>query len=137
MADTRFQALGGTSRRYLDLFTGEEISRREYYVRSGRPSFEAIKEIRMGQAGYRNPMAQYNAITRDYRETVARRMNIKATDVRVRGVSETAQKFRQIMAALKSKDDSPTGIKANALIELGRREAEWTFAVSESPGAGR
>lgn len=137
MADRDFQALGGSSRRYLDLRTGEEISRREYYARSGRPSFEAIKEARVQEAGYRNPMARYNAIARDYRESLARQLRIKPSEIRTRGTSQTATQFRKVLDALKSRDSSPNGLKAQALITLGRRESEWTFAVGESPSSGR
>lgn len=133
--DKYFTNLG--SGRYLDTRSGEEISRRQYYVRTGRPSFEAIRAERQAEAGYRNPMARYNAMVRDYRTQAASTFGIKPTDIRVRGSSPSAEKFKTIVRALKSKDNSPTGAKADALILLGRREPEWSFAVGETPGGGR
>lgn len=52
---------------------------------------------------------------------------------KVRGNSESAQRFKQLQKDLKSKDNSPTGKKAQALIQLGRREPEFRGLVGESP----
>lgn len=133
MADTGFRALGGTSRRYLDLSTMEEISRREYYVRSGRPSPEQIKEQREELPGYKTPMATYNSIVRDFRESKSRELGISPRDIRVRGEFTTAKELTSVIKMLKSKDSSPLGDKAAALVILGRRENEWAFAVGETP----
>ena len=133
LADTGFRALGGTSRRYLDLSTNEEISRREYYQRSGRPSPEQIKEQRQELPGYKTPMATYSSIVNDYRNTKSRELGLAPRDIRVRGDFSTAKELTSIVQMLKSKDKSPLGDKAAALVSIGRREEDWDFAVGETP----
>ena len=133
MADTGFRALGGTSRRYLDLSTNQEISRREYLVRSGRPSPEETKASYEAMPGYKTPMATYNSLVRDFRNTKSRELGIPSRDIRVRGDFTTAKQLTSIVQMLKSKDKSPLGDKAAALVMIGRREDEWGFAVGETP----
>lgn len=136
MAVPGFTSLGGTSRRYIDNSTGEEISRREYNKRAGLASFEERKAQLQAQENYVNPMAKYNSLVNDYRQYQSKQIGIKPSSVKVRGNSSTAQKFAQIQQDLKSRDKSSTGATARALVELGRRELSWTFAVGETPNEG-
>ena len=61
-------------------------------------------------------------------------MNMKITDIRVRGAYDSAARLKEVVAALKSKDNTPTGAKAKALVEIGRRDPEWQYEVGNSPG---
>jgi hypothetical protein len=136
MADTRFTPLGGTSRKYIDALYNETISRREYYVRSGRPSFEQIKAVNVAKSEYVNPMAKYNILTTLFKESLATKEGYKYAEIKVRGDNYTANLLKSTIKNLRSKDNSATGNKANALITLGLREPEWTFAVGETPTEG-
>lgn len=136
MTDTRFTPLGGTSRKYIDTLYNQTISRREYYVRSGRPSFEEIKAVNVAKDEYVNPMARYNILTTLFKESMMTKEGYKASEIKVRGDNYTANLLKTTIANLRSKDNSATGNKANALVVLGLREEEWTFAVGETPTEG-
>lgn len=43
------------------------------------------------------------------------------------------KEFREIIAALKTKSRTAKGVKARALVKLGRRDPNWAFAVGETP----
>lgn len=137
MADVGFKALGGTSRQYIDLSNNETISRREYYKRSGRQSFEEIKAVKVAAGAYINPMERYNKLVAQFKQSVTATMGLKPSEITVRGDTVTSNLLKQVVKGLKSKDDRATGSKAESLIFLGLREAEWTFAVGETPTEGR
>lgn len=83
-------------------------------------------------------MARHNALVRDFKKAECKRLGLKPTkknldSIKVRGDSDSANRFRLIQQMLKSKDNSPTGEKAKALQMLGRRDQEWIYPVGESP----
>lgn len=137
MDASRFKALGGTSRKYIDLLTNETISRREYYKRDNRPSFEDIKTQREKSPYYKNPMLRYNTVVEMFKDSLVRNQGYKPSEIKVRGDNVTSNLLKQTIKGLKSKDNTNTGIKAQALTILGLREPEWTFAVGETPTEGR
>ena len=136
MADSRFIRLPGTARRYMDTLTGEDISYREMYKREGRPSFEQIAATNRLAADYKNHMARYNEIVREYKTKKAEETGLRPSEIRVRGVADTSVELKKIVTDLKVKDNAPTGRKAAALVALGRRDSEWTWNVGETPGEG-
>lgn len=113
----------GPARRYLAP-SGEEISRYEYIKRTEGITPEAKRAERI-EAGVKSHQGRYNAIVKDYKRT-------QGKDVKVRGPK--AEKFKQIIKDLKSRDNSPHGKKAKALERLGRRGKDWEdYDVGESP----
>jgi hypothetical protein len=50
---------------------------------------------------------------------------------------ERSQRWKEIVAALNSRQTSGRSEKARALIDVGRRDASWTFPIGESPKTRR
>lgn len=114
---SEFKSLGGSDRKYLDVKNNVIISRAKYldYTRG-----EGWRSERKGD----KQGAAYRAMVRDFKR-------IYGKDAKVRGPDATA--FKMIVEALKSKDNSPKGIKAQALAALGRRPADADYDVGKSP----
>ncbi len=115
---------GDTARRYVDTATGETFSRRAAMKILEGVTPEAKREARIAE-GVKSHMGRYNAIVRDYKR--------KNPGEKVRG--KGAEKFKEVIKGLKSKDNSKTGPKAKALERIGRRSKEWEdyYAVGDSP----
>lgn len=115
---------GDTARRYIDTATGETFSRRAAMKIIEGVTPEAKREARIAE-GIRSHMGRHNALVRDFKK------NNPGEKVRGKG----AEKFKGIIKALKSKDNSKKGAKARALEALGRRSKEWEdyYAVGDSP----
>lgn len=115
---------GDTARRYVDTTTGETFSRRAAMKILEGVTPEAKREARIAE-GLKSHMGRYNAIVRDYKR--------KNPGEKVRG--KGAEKFKEVIKGLKSKDNSKTGPKAKALERIGRRSKEWEdyYAVGDSP----
>ena len=133
-----YEKLSGSARRYVDTSTGETISRREHLKRTQNTSFEKIREANIAKdirSGFTptNRQSRYNKVVSDYKKSEAERLGIKPKDVKVRGNNESSNQLKQIVKDLKSKDVSAEGKKAKALVTLGRRKEEWSYAVGESP----
>jgi hypothetical protein len=43
------------------------------------------------------------------------------------------EKLQNILKGLQSDDNSPNGPKAQALVDIGRRQPEWDWNVGETP----
>lgn len=129
---SRFKALGGTARQYLDMETGAVISRYQ------RDKLTGLYEPRMQEyklkleAGYTSPMSKYNRLVADFRESMVKK-GFTSNEIRVRGDSYSAKTFQMLNEMLKTKDKSASGSKAAALVEIGRRDKEWKFDVGETP----
>lgn len=115
---------GDKARRYVDTETGETMSRRAAMKILEGVTPEAKREARISE-GVKSHMGRYNAIVRDYKR--------KNPGEKVRG--KGAEKFKEVIKGLKSKDNSKTGPKAKALERIGRRSKEWEdyYAVGDSP----
>lgn len=102
----RFIRLPGTARNYLDLLTGEQISRRE------RDNREASIPV-TGRAEYLESVAgtRLGSIARDLSST--------NDDRPVQGALRDT--FLGVLDDLKDPDRSPGGKKAGALVRIGRR----------------
>lgn len=71
---------------------------------------------------------QGNADLRDYLNKKAQE-GITLTERQARQSDE----WKQINRGLRAKSNKPTGVKAKALIALGRRAAEWDWNIGETP----
>jgi len=114
---TPFIRLAGTAERYLDLLAGEEISRRERDKRwdaipiSERPYvLEAGLGTRVG--------------------SIARDLSRISGDVPIQGALR--DELVSILENLKDLDNSASGVKAKALIRIGRRSADSDVSVGGS-----
>lgn len=116
------------ARAYVNVETGEVVSRRQYLKaqRGGVSNERYAKERR--NRGEKNPMSAYNRALRDYQaEQRAKGIQQNLQDIR------TSTDFKSIVRDLKTKDRSATGKKAQALVKLGRRRADWHYRVGETP----
>ncbi len=113
----RFVRLPGTERNYLDLLTGEHISRRE---RDSRESSIPVKD------------------RQSYLDSIAEtRLGSLASDLSNasggRGIDGVIRDtFLQVLDDLYDPDNSPGGKKAQALVRIGRRSRSDTFDVGDS-----
>ncbi len=110
-----FVRVPGTARRFRDTDTGEEISRREYQKRVGRPLPRKAEK----------PMSRYNEAVTDFIK-VREREGVRLT----RGQVRRSQAMKDILADLKSGDEMRM---RRALEAMGRRKPEWQFNVGETP----
>jgi hypothetical protein len=118
-----FKRLPGSARQYQNVETGEVISRRAYMAAEKHVIPERLAEKR-AEMGIKTKMGKYNSLVADFKRN--------NPGERVRGPK--AGKFKDIMAGLKSKDNSSGGPKAKALEALGRRSSEWEgIDVGDSP----
>lgn len=114
----RFLRLPGSAERYLDFLSEREISRRQHdnLINGASPEdratwAEATERSRLGR------------LLEDY---------ARAQDLdRVQGAH--AGFFDFYVNELKNEDNSASGSKAEALIQLGRRQLDWDFPVGETP----
>jgi hypothetical protein len=86
-----YRRIPGKARRYLDLNTGEEISRLQYQKRTKGESFykqAKRKKKERKETGEQQPMTRYNAIVRQYKMT--------HPNVKVRGDSPEAREFKKL-----------------------------------------
>jgi hypothetical protein len=129
------EKIPGTAGRWKDKTTGETYSRRDYLLlQRGGVTPEAYA------AGRNQRNARYNSIVRDFKQ-MERRRGVKEKDIKIRGNSESAKRFKEIQRKLKVKTKGLTGAeyervmleKEEALEELGRRLPEWFWPVGESP----
>lgn len=122
------------AKRYLNKTTGERISLKEFQKRArGGLTYG---EYRKQQAAkgvakkvYKRKIEQDLAL---YLERVNR--TNKQTGLPEMTAEEARKQadFKFIRKALRSKDNSPTGKKAQALVLLGLRESYWTWKVGDS-----
>ena len=124
MADDRFEALHDKPRNYWDKLTNEKISRREWQSRSGRLSFEQIRDINQAKPGYINPQSKYNIIVEQFKVVTAKKLDILPSEVRVRGNSDTAVLLKNIVNILKNEDAYPEKVRDAVLdyMEMTQRE---------------
>jgi len=129
----RYQRLPGSARRYYDTVAKKEISRREYLTRKRGITPEEYAEQRA------QPNIRASRLAEDFKTAEAKRLTeqtgklVKPKDIKVRGKSESAERYKKAVKDLKTKDNSAGGRKVKALEILGRRLPEWFFPVGESP----
>lgn len=127
----RYVAKGGKSRRYVDMLTGEEISKREYDKRRRGVTNEQYRASRRA-AGVRNPLARSKTWERGFQAAHLQRTGVKLT---VRQVQQHTA-YRDALDVIKHADPKrkhgPRSRLAKALVTLGLREASWDHFVGES-----
>ena len=149
-----FIPLRNKQREYKNEKTGEVISKRQYQKKQAELSLgvkitsneqaaklRQKKAVEIGTRGEEGKklvagarhMSRYNSLVKSFKEGEAKRLGIPESKIRVRGDSDTAKRFKQLQKDLRSKDNSPNGRKARALVALGRRSLEWDMPVGESP----
>lgn len=119
-------------RRYVNVRTGETISRRQYLNKKRGMTPEAYAALEAAKRQTREPtrefkMGRYNSLVRHFRA--------RNPGEHVRGPK--AQKFRTAVKMLyvHRNNNNPYGPKARALEILGLREPAWRdqFNVGDSP----
>lgn len=119
-----FKPLGGSSRRYVDTVTGETISRRQFD--------KLNKPVSVSPDSFGKPvrhMGRYNKLVSDFIVQHKKDTGVLLTRRQARGSNE----LKDIVKALKSKDNSKDGRKAIALFLLGRRNPDADYPVGGSP----
>ncbi len=114
----RFIRLPGTERNYLDLLTGEQISRRERDVREKSIPTQTRDDYLRTVAGTRLG-------------SIASDLSNASGGAPVQGnIRDT---FLGVLDDLKDTDLSPSGKKASALVRIGRRAPDSMADVGDSP----
>lgn len=121
----QYRPLGGSSRRYVDVDTGEIISRRQY------------ENERARNEGF-SSWSEYQGLARD--QTYRRWLSLYADE---HGVSENeARKITSdfnrsyTRAAGDGWSRDAQGSFADFLVDIGEREAEWEWDVGDTPSTG-
>ncbi len=95
-----YERIPGAARRYKDVSTGEELSRRQYIKRTeGVPSLESkAKQLSRARAlaGEVQPMKEYNKYVSGFKAAHGK-------DAHVRGKAFEAQEFQRAMKTMKKK----------------------------------
>jgi hypothetical protein len=125
-----YRRVPGKARRYVELSTGKEISRRQYIKKTeGVRSLEAKAKQRREQrisTGQIQPMRSYDSLVKRYKEK-------NGKNARVRGNSKEAKEFRKNVRLLKNaKRDSFNHIKA--AYELGLISEEQAKSSAQRLG---
>ncbi len=113
----------GPKREYYVESTGQTISKRSYdTLRRGVTNEAFARERRL--TGIKNPMERYN-------QQLARLQQQKAKEgiIVTKGELRASAELRQLRKDLRTKSNSPTGRKAQALVKLGYRDEKWTHEV--------
>lgn len=80
-------------------------------------------------------MSTYKRMVQSYKKAEAARTGKKPSEIKVKGKSASANKFKAAYKNFKqSKDNSAKGKKAKALELFGLRQPEWEWAVGDTPG---
>lgn len=117
---------GDPARRYKKVGGRKVISRRQHdalLARAGAAKQPAPKQFSKDRT------SAYWDYVRDWKSAQERPESL-------RDVSRSKE-FKERFRALQSKDDSPTGMKAKFLVELGWRDPKAQYNVGESPKRGR
>lgn len=120
-----WKSLGGSSRRYVDTATGQTISRRQFDNLSRPAPIQGTKAL----AAPVRHMSRYNKIVSDFIVQHNKETGVLMT----RRQARQSQDLKNIVKALKSKDNSKDGVKAIALFLLGRRNPDADYPVGGSP----
>lgn len=127
--------------------SGKRISRWEYQTiqHSGINPRQAAKTNK--ETGQRKPSykkySKYQNLVKAFKEKTAHKLGIKQSQVKVRGDSESAREFKEVIAAMKKLateshktkkpiDKSAKGELAKLLVRLNLRQPEWDMPVGES-----
>lgn len=113
-----FISLGGTAARYLDLLTGNEVSRR-----SRDNSLRGLNDEEISNRERSSLRTRTGSIARDY--MVAQRLD----DIR----GSNRNTFINIRDTLRDRTLVGSDRQAQALITIGRRKPDSDFPVGETP----
>lgn len=119
----RYEPLGGSSRRYLDTETGEEISRRQF------------ENQRFQDMGYES-WSEYQGFAED--QTYMRWLYEYSaeTGIPIGEAREADSAFNLSYIGVDFDDLSPDGSFADFLVMIGEREDDWEWDVGDTPGNG-
>lgn len=127
------------ARRYIDDATGKEISRRQYeQEKRGGITAEEKARIRKNSK-VPNKVSHYSQLVQSYKRVNAMERGVKMKDIKVRGKSEEAERFKKYVRELSKltdaelKDKKYGGKLSNILIALNLRKEEWGLNVGEYP----
>lgn len=129
----RYEPIKGSARQYRDKVTGAIISRnqRDKAVLPSRAGGAISKEKlakTLRSKGVLSHVARPSTLWRE-RQALLAKAGVKASIKEIRESKE----MKGILSGLRSKDNSARGKKARALVQLGLRDASWSWAVGETP----
>ena len=108
--------------------TGEVVSYRYYIMSTQRMTLEekAIGNKKLGKT----PLGVYNSLIASFKQ-VKKAEGLKPSEIHIKG--SKAGEFKKLLLDLKDPSNAWDGPKAQALVKLGRRDAEWQFDVGMTP----
>ncbi len=115
-----YKRLPGSARQYVNISTGEVFSRRQYDKIAASVKAAPVRK---------GSMVRYNRMVSDFQAYMKREHGIEMTRREVRQSAD----MKSIVKDLRSKDTSPDGKKAKALVRLGRRRPEADYPVGDTP----
>jgi hypothetical protein len=137
--ESRYIKAPGNTRQYINTATGETISYRKYLNEKRGVTPEEYARSR----GHKQ--SRHDQLAKEYKDVEAKRQTkelrkidphakeVKSKDIRTRGKSAEAEKFKRIKKGLKKKNNDAKGDKAKALEDLDRRPEGAVYPVGDTP----
>lgn len=121
------------AKRYLNKQTGERISLVEFQKRArGGLTYREYRKQQEAKGVPKKAYKKTDPLLDLYLERVNKDNAITGLPEMTRAEAKKQADYKFIKSAMKSKDNSPTGKKAQALVLLGFRQPEWTWNVGDS-----